>query len=52
MEPTLMPTAEPTMAPGPTAAPSPTQTKSPGFEGLLAISCLLGAAYLVLRKGR
>jgi hypothetical protein len=51
-EPTLIPTAEPTVMPAPTAAPSPTQTKSPGFEGLLALACLLGTAYLVLRKGR
>jgi hypothetical protein len=50
--PTLMPTMEPTVNPAPTAVPSPTQAKSPGFEGLLALSCLLGAAYIVLRKGR
>lgn len=50
--PTVMPTMEATVMPSPTAVPSPTQTKSPGFEGLLALSCLLGAAYLVLRKGR
>ena len=52
VEPTLMPTPEPTLMPTPTAGPLPTQTKSPGFEGLLALSCLLGAAYLALRKGR
>ena len=50
--PTLMPTLEPTVMPSPTAVPSPTRTKSPGFEGLLAVTCLLGAAYLVFRKGR
>ncbi len=52
LEPTVMPTMEATVMPSPTTVPSPTQTKSPGFEGLLALSCLLGAAYLVLRKGR
>jgi PGF-CTERM motif len=51
-EPTFMPTMEATVMPSPTTGPSPTQTKSPGFEGLLALTCLLGAAYLVLRKGR
>jgi hypothetical protein len=52
MVPTLMPTPAPTLMPSPTAEPLPTQTKSPGFEGLLAVMCLLGAAYLALRKGR
>jgi hypothetical protein len=52
IEPTLMPTPEPTLMPTPTAEPLPTQTKSPGFEGLLALLCLPGAAYLALRKGR
>jgi hypothetical protein len=50
--PTIAPTIEVTAMPAPTAVPSATQTKSPGFEGLLAIMCLSGAAYLVLRKGR
>jgi hypothetical protein len=52
LEPTAVPTMEPTAMPSPATEPSPTQTKSPGFEGLLALSCLLGAAYLVIRKGR
>jgi PGF-CTERM motif len=52
LEPTIMPTVEPTAVPSPTAEPSATQTKSPGFEGLLAVTCLLGAAYIVLRRGR
>ncbi|HEY3274303.1 MAG TPA: hypothetical protein VGJ92_11100 [Methanocella sp.] len=50
---TPVPTLTPTVMPPPTAAaPAPTQTKSPGFEGLLLIPCLLGTAYLALRKGR
>ena len=52
LEPTLAPTMEPTMMPTASPEPVPTQTKSPGFEGLLALTCLLGAAYLVSRKGR
>jgi hypothetical protein len=43
---------EPTLILTPTPEPLPTQTKSPGFEGLMALSALLGAVYLVLRKGR
>jgi len=50
--PTRAPTLKPTEMPAPTAVPSPTQTKSPGFEVLLALSCLLGTAYLIVRKGR
>jgi hypothetical protein len=50
--PTSAPTIKPTVVPSATAVPSPTQTKSPGFEVLLALSCLLGVAYLIARKGR
>jgi hypothetical protein len=50
--PTIVPSLKPTVIPSATAGPSPTRTKSPGFEVLLAISCLLGAAYLAIKKGR
>jgi len=32
--------------------PLPTKTQSPGFVGLVALACLLGAAYLIIRKER
>lgn len=32
--------------------PSPTTARSPGFASPLAIACMLGAAYIVLKKGR
>jgi hypothetical protein len=51
--PTLAATAAPTMPPTPTPAPAPTQTQSPGFPGLLAIACVIGAAlYLIAKRQR
>lgn len=44
-----------TITPGPIVSPSlvpePTTARSPGFAAVLAISCLLGAGYLAMRKG-
>jgi len=53
--PTLIVTLAPTPLPPtpiPVQAPAPTQTKSPGFEGLFALACVLGIAYLLARKRR
>jgi hypothetical protein len=47
-----MVTLAPTPLPSPVPTPVPTQTRSPGFEGLIAVLCVLGAAYLVLKKRR
>lgn len=41
-----------TLSVGPTSTPVATTTRSPGFAGLLAFICLLGAAYLVVKKER
>jgi hypothetical protein len=49
---TSTPTIAPTLAPTEAQLPSPTLTKSPGFELPLMLAGLLGAAYLVRRKGR
>lgn len=32
--------------------PAPTTTRSPGFAALLAPACMLGAAYLIIKRGR
>jgi hypothetical protein len=42
-----------TLAVGSTPTPLPTTARSPGFAGILALVCMLGAAaYLVVKKER
>jgi PGF-CTERM protein len=37
---------------GSTPTPVPTTAQSPGFAGAMALICLLGAAYLIVKKER
>lgn len=45
-------TPTPLPVPSGLAAANPTTAQSPGFAGVLALACLLGAAFLAVKKGR
>lgn len=48
--PTVTPAASQSATPPPTPAPVAPMARSPGFAGLLAAGCMLGAAYLLIKK--
>lgn len=49
---TMIDSYKATLSMGSTPTPVPTTARSPGFAGAMALICLLGAAYLIVKKER